>query len=169
MNESSRAIRLANADGSLEITLAGWECPGETNGDGAYCVNVDVLVQHRLGEWRFRGDFCRIGSIEKLADWFDALGEGRKPDMLLIGGFMYPAFVFHVDGGGFNPNEYMEDYSPKSEGVFRVTLGGWPRPIWSPWSATRDESAFLNFPIVESNLRGEATELREQLRALPPP
>jgi hypothetical protein len=159
MSDSPRMIRLASAEGSLEFALVGMPYTGNS-----WCLDVDVVVHHLRGEWRFRGDYCRLDSLEELADWFDGVAAGRKPEMRLVGGFMYPVFVFHVQGGNFNPNEYMEEFSPPSEHVFRVTLGGWPRPDWSPWTGSRDESAFMDFPIKGSNLRAVAAELREQLR-----
>jgi hypothetical protein len=164
MSGPPRMIRLANADGSLEFATVGVPYTGNS-----WCLDVDVVVQHLRGEWRFRGDFCRIDSLEKLANWFDAVATGQKPEMCLVGGFMYPVFVFHVRGGHFNPNEYTEGFSPTSDQVFRVTLGGWPRPDWSLWTGSRDNSAFMDFPIEESNLRAAAAELREQLRTHSPP
>ena len=77
MNESPPVIRLANGDGSLEIALAGWQCPGKTSGDGAYCVNVDGKVRHDRGDWQFHGRFCRISHLWCLADWLDAVAANR--------------------------------------------------------------------------------------------
>jgi hypothetical protein len=163
MSGTPRTIRLANAEGSLEFAPIGMPYTGNS-----WCLDVDVVVQLRLGEWRFRGDFCPIDSLEKLANWFDAVAAGLNPEMCIVGGFMYPALVFHVRDGSFNPNEYAEDFSPPSEHLFRVTLGGWPRPSWSPWTGSRDESAFMDFPIPGSNLRAAAAELREHLRTYSP-
>jgi hypothetical protein len=127
-------------------------------------LDIDVVVHHPRGEWRFRGDFCRFDQLEQLANWFEAVAAGQKPALCLVGGFMYPALVFHVQGGQFNPNEYDEAFSPATEHLFRVTLGGWPRPDWSPWTVSRDEIAFMDFPMDASNLQRAAIKLREQLR-----
>jgi hypothetical protein len=96
-------IRLANSDGSLEFALVGKPYTGNS-----WCLDVDVVVQHLRGKWQFRGDFCRIDSFEELANCFDAVAAGHKPEMCLVGGFMYPVLVFHVLGGNFNPNEYLD-------------------------------------------------------------
>ena len=163
MNESPPVIRLANGDGSLEIALAGWQCPGKTSGDGAYCVNVDGKVRHDRGDWQFHGRFCRISHLWCLADWLDAVAEGEKPKMCLIGGFLCHDLVFQVYGGSYNPNEYEEEFSPLTPGIFRMTFGGNTHP---PWSS--NEWGYMDFPIAGSDLRAMAAELREQLRILQP-
>lgn len=161
MSESAPVIQLANADGSLEIALAGWQCPGETRGDGAHCVNVNGMVRHCRGDWQFQARYCRISHLWSLADWLDAVAEREKPKMCMIGGFMCHDLIFHVHGGIYHPNEYHEAFSPLMPGSFRVTLGGNTNP---PWNG--DEWGYMDFSMEVLNLRAMAAELREQLRVL---
>jgi hypothetical protein len=152
-------MKFTSPEGVLELKITGWQCPGATSGDGAYCLNVNGVLQHRVGgDWQFRGQYCTIPQLLSLAAWLDAVAAGEKPEMCMVGGFLNHELVFHVQGGSFNPNCYEEHFSPLTPVVFRVTFGGNSRP---PWCA--DKRGFMDFPIVASELRAIALEFRQQI------
>jgi hypothetical protein len=157
---SQTAIRLANADGSLEIVLAGWQNPGATSGDGANCVNVDGTVRHPRGDWQFRAKFCRIGQLEALADWLEAVAGDATPDMMTVGGFMWHALLF-VAFDSRPCSGYSDDpvYYPNQPGYLRVTFGSDTNP---PWCSS--DVASMDFPIAQSEILAGAAELRKQIQ-----
>lgn len=155
-------MKFVNADGQLELRIAGYELDECEQGEGFNCLNVDGEVWHRRGDWLFRGQFCTIQQLSSLASWLDAVAAGEQPEICYVGGFICHELLFHVQGGG-HFTDYEETFAPPTSDVFRLTFGGSTRP---PWCG--NEWGSMDFPIEESDLRAMATEVREQLRAHPP-
>ena len=117
-------MKFSNAEGGLDLAVAGYQLGEGEHGDGFNCLNVDGTVRHPRGAWRFRAKFCRRDHLLALADWFDAVAAGQVPVVASVGGFTGHELAFAVAGSGLRP-EWGHDpvMPPAAPGVLRVTFG----------------------------------------------
>ena len=147
-------MRLVGREGSLELTLAGYQFPHLATAPwDSNWLNVRVRVQHPRGNWTAQDPCLLTYDVAGLADWLDAVAAGREEDA--EHGFIEPNLFFR-SGRDPDGNRFLRVY-------FELEL----RPTWAPFDGAPMEDLYLDCPAEPSKLIEAARSLRHQLARYP--
>jgi hypothetical protein len=149
-------MRICGSDGqSLELRVLRYQFP-ETSDDeyDANWLMIEGVVSHPRGGWSFCDPCLLTYEGARLADWLDAVGQNESCATEM--GFLEPNLSFALirrPGGG--------------KGMLRVYFELESRPHWARAPTAGRSDLWVEFPVLEAELRRAARELREQLARYP--
>jgi hypothetical protein len=148
-------MRLAGTNGHrLELTLLGYQFPTvRDDWHDANWLNIHVAAANDHGSWNATDASLLTSDVASLADWLDAVAEGRSAASEID--FTEPNLSFEL-----------------VEASDRVRLRAWfeleLRPRWAPWEEVPQRDLSVDLDVATDALRAAAASLRDQLSRFPP-
>ncbi len=147
-------MRLRSPNGSsFEMSVEGYQFPDIQN--EPYDSNwrlIRIRVAHFRGEWTTVDPCLLTDEVEDLANWFDAIAQGKGVEKEQ--NFTEPNLMFRL-------RETPEGRS------LRVYFELESRPSWAESRVSPEEDLFLEFPLADLDLARAAEELRGELARYP--
>src|SRR4051794_27104860 len=75
--ECRTAMELVGPDGSLRLTVTGYQYPGAAEWWDANWLQVRAAVRHPRGAWEATAPCVLTTDLPEIADWLEALAVGR--------------------------------------------------------------------------------------------
>ena len=145
---------LAGSNGHrLELTLLGYQFPA-VKGDwhDANWLNIRIAAANDRGSWNATDASLLTSEVASLADWLDAIAEGRSAASETD--FIEPNLSFEL-----------------IEASDRVRLRAWfeleLRPRWAPWDEVPQRDLCVDLDIARDDVRAAAASLRDHLSRFP--
>lgn len=153
-------MRLDGANGSLELSIVGYQFPSavpEVEGfehDANWLV-IAGEVTDRDRNWQFRGPCLLTAEADELASWLEGMAEGRS-------------FVDALDFTEPNLTFRRVSLPDRDHGV-RVVFELEARPPWHRFTGDEGDwgTVWLEIPTTQDALRSAARSLREELLLFP--
>jgi hypothetical protein len=148
-------VLLVGTNGSrFELAIAGYQFPGVEDDEwDSNWLNITIYAQSERGSWSSTDPSLSTADIERLADWLDAVAEGRAQNAEMD--FMEPNLSFEL----------------RRASDADVTLRVWfeleSRPPWAPADAADARDLWLDLDVSKEDLRQAARDLRAQLDKFP--
>lgn len=145
-------MHMDGPDGSLELSLLGYQYPGlVTEPFDSNWLHVRVAVRHPRGDWVATDPCLLTYEAVALADWLEAAAAGREGDAELD--FLEPCLRFELRGPGVGGR------------ALRVHFEHELRPPWARVDVEAD--AYLDLSAAPEVLAVAADALRAQVARYP--
>jgi hypothetical protein len=139
----------------FELTIVGYQFPAIVDDEwDSNWLNIRIHAQTERGGWSATDPSLSTVDVAHLADWLEAIAEGR------------------VQEGDLNFVEPNLSFGLQSVSGDTVALRIWfeleSRPPWSPSNAAGERDLWIDLDVRREEVQRAAADLRMQLQEFPP-